>query len=116
MPGEMSDLKKPKRWKIAIACTILIFLPLFAYLQNNMISISEIQYENDSIPSSFNGLRILQVSDLHNKEFGNQQHQLITKTKESQPDIIVISGDIIDSRHPDIEAAMVLVTLSCGTN
>ena len=106
MPGERYDLKKSKRWEIAIACTILIFLPIFAYLQNNMITISEIHYENESVPSSFDGLRILQVSDLHNKEFGNQQYQLVAMTKEAQPDIIVITGDIIDSSHSDIEAAM----------
>jgi len=106
MPGMVCNLKKRRIWKIAIACTILVFLPLFAYLQNNMITITEIHYENESIPSSFSGLRILQVSDLHNKEFGNQQHQLAEMTKEADPDIILITGDIIDCSHPDIEAAM----------
>lgn len=99
-------MKKRKRRKFAIASLILIFLALFFCFQNNTITISVIQYKNESIPSSFDGFRILQVSDLHNKEFGNQQSKLIAMTGEADPDIILITGDIIDSSHPDIEAAM----------
>lgn len=82
------------------------FSSSFCLFEKNMITISEIHYENELIPTSFDGLRILQVSDLHNKKFGNQQHELAAMTKEADPDIILITGDIIDSSHPDIEAAM----------
>lgn len=101
-------MKKRKRWKLAIVCIILILIliPFFCYWQNNIITISEIHYKNESLPSSFNGFRILLVSDLHNKEFGYQQYQLVAMTKEAQPDIILITGDLIDSSHPDIDAAM----------
>lgn len=99
-------MKKRKRWKFVFTSIVLALLALFVYFQNNAITISEIQYKNEAIPSSFDGFRILQVSDLHNKEFGSQQSKLVAMTREADPDIILITGDIIDSGHPDIEVAM----------
>jgi hypothetical protein len=55
---------------------------------------------------SFNGFRIVHVSDLHNAEFGANQSRLIGAVKDVSPDLIAITGDLIDSRHTDIEKAM----------
>ena len=36
-------------------------------------------FKNDTIPESFNGYKILQISDLHNKEFGSKQNKILAK-------------------------------------
>ncbi len=84
----------------------LFVLILFFYWQNNDIVITDIKCSNKDIPISFDGFKILHVSDLHNKEFGKNQSGLMKLTKKMQPDIIVITGDLIDSNCTDIEIAM----------
>lgn len=85
--------------KLIIVMILLIFIITFCYWQNNNIVVTNIDYVNSKIPSGFNGCKILQISDLHNKEFGANQKNLISLTKEINPDIIVITGDLIDSRR-----------------
>ena len=51
------------------------------------------------------GYKIVHISDLHNTEFGKGNEQLLTLLKDSSPDIIVITGDIVDSRKTDVQVA-----------
>jgi len=76
---------------------------IFCYRQNNSIIVTNINYVNSKIPNNFNGYKILHISDLHNKEFGKNQKKLISLTKELNPDIIVVTGDLIDSRRTTID-------------
>ncbi len=85
---------------------LVILLLLFLYDQNNRIQISYFTVSSEKIPESFHNFKILHISDLHNKEFGVDQSILAEKTKEIEPDIIVITGDFIDRKRTDIEAAM----------
>ena len=48
------------------------------------------------LPVSFGGFRIAQVSDLHNAEFGEGNENLIELLSQTDPDIIVLTGDLID--------------------
>ncbi|OOR73656.1 hypothetical protein BK785_28235 [Bacillus thuringiensis serovar bolivia] len=71
--------KKIKRSILLIAT--LVGCSIFLFLQNNLISITEIKITSSKIPSSFKGYKILQISDLHNKKFGDNQDVLIQKMK-----------------------------------
>lgn len=84
----------------------LLGLTIFCFIQNNHIVTSKIEYNNSKIPAAFNDFTIAHISDLHNKEFLFNQSQLINKTKKINPDIIVITGDFIDSRRTNLEASM----------
>ena len=91
-----------------------VFLLFFAILiliffQNGDIMITSIEYKNKEVPDDFDGFKIMQISDLHNKMFGNGQSELIKLTKQAAPDMIAITGDLIDSYHTNIEAAMIYV-------
>ena len=50
------------------------------------------------LPEGFEGFRIAQISDLHNASFGNGNEKLLAALKEAKPDIIVLTGDLIDCR------------------
>ncbi|MDW7668155.1 MAG: metallophosphoesterase [Bacillota bacterium] len=84
---------------------ILIFIILFLIFSNNSIVITEHNYKNNKIPSYFDGFKILQVSDLHNKKFGENQQKIIEKIEGISPDIILITGDLIDRRKYDLNLA-----------
>ena len=49
---------------------------------------------------------IAQVSDLHNTEFGEENSDLLELLSEVEPHVIVLTGDLIDSRQTDIEIAL----------
>lgn len=70
-------------------------------LMTNAVAIS-----SSRIPTAFSGFRIAQVSDLHNAEFGKNNAELLKQLSESKPDIIVITGDLIDAQHTDVEIAL----------
>ena len=70
----------------------------FAYKQNKTLDVNTFTYRNEKIPKSFHGFRILHLSDLHNARFGFHQRKLCKEIQLADPDIIVISGDLIDKR------------------
>ncbi|MBE6950374.1 MAG: metallophosphoesterase [Ruminococcaceae bacterium] len=76
---------------------------------NTAIEINEWVIASTSVPEAFDGFRIAQVSDLHNTEFGTDNETLLTLLEQSEPDIIVLTGDLIDSRNTDIGIALSFV-------
>ena len=88
---------------------ILLFLLVFLYIQNQYLVVSTYEYMNEAIPENLNGYRIVQISDLHNTNFGIGNKRLIHKIKKLNPDMIVITGDIVDGTHTDVSAAVSFV-------
>ena len=56
------------------------------------------QVELSGLPAEFDGFRIAHLSDFHGYEFGANNEELLRKVAEQQPDLIVITGDIIDHK------------------
>lgn len=83
---------------IVFGIAILLVLVPFLNFQNNSIVITRETIKFNNLPDKFNGYKILQISDLHNKEFGKDQYRLARLVKRESPDLIVITGDLIDSR------------------
>lgn len=96
-----------KRMKRLLIC-LLVFSAIFGfcYFENNAITVSEYEIVSNKLPESFDGFVIAHLSDLHNKSFGKDHERLIQKVKKQDPDIIVITGDLIDSNHPDVEKGL----------
>ena len=88
---------------------LLIFVVLFLYEQNNRIVISKHRVKDKKVPSAFNGFKILHLSDLHNKSFGKNQVFLLNKIRKLNPDIILITGDLIDRRRTDFKPVLHLL-------
>ena len=87
--------------KIKVILTLFILLA-FALLQNNLIIIHPITIVSEDIPEAISGYKILQISDLHNKQFKFKQQPLVNKINAEKPDMIVITGDLIDYRSKDL--------------
>lgn len=99
--------KKMKRSLIGLLVFLLILV--FLWFENNAITVSDYLIESEKLSESFDNFVIVQLSDLHNKSFGNNQERLIRKIKNQKPDMIVITGDLIDSNRPDVEPGLILV-------
>ncbi len=99
-----------KRMARLLKCLLfLLVIFILLYVENNVIDVSQYRVSNEKIPQSFDGYVIVQISDLHNKLFGKNQKRLMEKIKKEDPDLIVITGDLIDSNHPDVEKGLIFV-------
>lgn len=85
-----------------------LLLGAFFYWQNNGLMLTKMTYRGD-IPVGFDGYRILQVADLQNKVFGREQEPLLRMIERSAPDIIVLTGDLLDRNRTDVDTAMGLI-------
>lgn len=72
---------------------------------NTRIVVTTMEVESERLPEEFDGYRIVQVSDLHNDEFGEKNERLLAVIKEAKPDMIAITGDLLDSRRTSVEKA-----------
>lgn len=88
------------------AILILIALIIWTIWGNTALMINSYILTSNRLPKAFSGLRIAQISDLHNTEFGHNNEALLSLLKSTQPDIILITGDLIDSRRTDIPLAL----------
>ena len=91
-----------------IIVTVLVFIVFFIW-QNNDIVTTDVVYKNSKIPKEFEGFNIVHISDLHNKMFGKDQKTILNKIVKTRPDIIVITGDLVDRRRYDLEKAIVFI-------
>ena len=102
--------KVSKKLKIFFIIVLVVgIIIVFCIWQNDSVIITNINYTNNKIPNEFNEYKIAQISDLHNKKFGKNQKYLIRKIKEVSPDIIVVTGDLVDRRTYNLEVAMELI-------
>ena len=72
---------------------------------NKSIVTTEYEIGSPRVPEAFDGFRIVQVSDLQSEYFGLSQSSLLRAVRNGDPDIIVITGDLIDRNHTDYMAA-----------
>lgn len=102
-----------KSKKLKIVLTIIIFFLgsiIFCIYENNSIVITKSNFSSKKITSDFEGFTIAQISDLHNKLFGNDQAKILNKLKSISPDIIVVTGDLIDRRKYNLDIAMTFIS------
>ncbi|MCL2088148.1 MAG: metallophosphoesterase [Oscillospiraceae bacterium] len=84
-----------RRRVLQIVVSILLLYLFFFYYQNNVIMVTKI----DMTSGKTNGVRIVHLSDLHDKQFGRDNKRLLKKVSSLEPDIIVVTGDTLD--NPD---------------
>ena len=90
---------------IVLAASVLL-LSVWILWANTAPEVTEYEIVSQRLPRSFDGFRIAQISDLHNDELGPGNAKLIELLTLAQPDIIVFTGDLIDSRQTDVETAL----------
>lgn len=106
MKKEHNNPRQKNRYCVIGLFLFIIFITaIWTLWGNTALEVNEIAISSDSIPPAFSNFRIAQVSDLHNAEFGKDNEILLQKLAESRPDIIVITGDLVDSSHTDLDVA-----------
>lgn len=101
--------KKKKFIFLAVGAAILAALVIWIAWGNTALELNTYTISSSKLPQSFDGYRIAHVSDLHNAEMGKDNENLLTMLRDADPDMIAITGDLIDSRNTDIEIALQFV-------
>ena len=81
---------------------------------NRAVVTTSISIRHHAIPRSFEGFRIAHMTDLHNARLGREHRQLRKHLTEAHPDIIVMTGDIIDARWTNIPRALEVAAIAVG--
>lgn len=105
---KFNDLKPKRRYWFGIVIVVVFIVLVFLFIQNKWIVVSQYSVVNEKIPEDFDEFRVVQVSDFHNAKFGKNNMILVEKIMKLKPDIIVITGDLIDSNDTDIPVAIEL--------
>ena len=88
---------------LGLLCILGIVQILWA---NTAVSLTEYTVKSEHLPENFRGFKIAHISDLHNDELGENNEKIISIIVKANPDIIVVTGDIIDSYTPDADIAV----------
>jgi hypothetical protein len=94
---------KTKKNKFRITVPIFaiwyVIFCVFSLYQNYHLVVTEYDYKSSKVSAELSGYTIVQISDLHNQIFGIGQKSLLKKIREQSPDMIVVTGDVVDLTH-----------------
>ena len=97
---------KKRRTIIIAVAAVLLALAVWTVWGNTALELNTYKVSSDALSDAFNGYRIAHVSDLHNAEMGDGNEKLLAMLRAAEPDMIAITGDMIDSRNTDVEVAL----------
>ena len=63
--------------------------------------------------STISSLRIVQLTDLHNSEFGEDNARLVSAVRDQSPDLILLTGDLLNSDEQRTDIATDLIAKLC---
>lgn len=99
-------LSKKALISVCTLIAVLLVLIIWTIWGNTALMVSTVTVSSNCIPTAFNGFLIAQVSDLHNAVFGENNAELLQILSECKPNIIVVTGDLVDAEHTDIDVAL----------
>lgn len=103
-------MKNKKILKYSFLVLLIIVIGCFVVYDNYTLETTEYTIESNTLPQSFNNFKIIQISDLHNTSFGENNEDLIEIIKNEKPDAVFVTGDTIDGFYTNIEIPINLFT------
>lgn len=99
-------VKKKRIIVLAVVAAAFLTLIIWTVWGNTALELNTYTVSSDRLPEPFDGYCIAHISDLHNAEMGKNNEKLLDMLREVEPDIIAITGDLIDSRNTNVEIAL----------
>lgn len=96
-------IKKRRRWPWTLLVTALCLGAGAAWFRWEQTGLDpeELTVADEKLPAAFDGLRISLVSDVHCAVFGTDNETLLSAVAEQKPDLIAVTGDLVDRYHTD---------------
>lgn len=112
----MKKLSKRKRFILIILSVVfalILGISTWGVIENNSPRLTKYTVKSSDLPDSFKGYKIAQISDLHNAEIGEGNKKVLELLTLADPDIILLTGDLIDSRKTKIDVAVEFAKKAC---
>lgn len=93
-----------------ILLTITIIMIAIIYISMNWIEVTEVEIITNKLPENIKELKIIHLTDLHGKELGDQNKRIVEAINKEHPDLIVLTGDMINSVKDDGSATVAILT------
>ncbi len=78
---------------------LLAFFCVFNIILNKNIFVREYKIQSEKITEKFNNYKIVQITDVHSIRNEISLEKIINKVKKENPDIICVTGDLIDAEY-----------------
>lgn len=101
------SFKKSFLWGLIALLLPPVVMGYGAFIERNIYKVNEIEMEFDSLPESFDGYRIVHISDIHARSFSGRQQSLqkaVDKINSLTPDMIAVTGDLMTMAPGEIDA------------
>jgi len=86
-----------RRRKTAVLLVLTALLAAgFLLWGNCSLQTTETALVSPALPPAFDGLRIVELADLHGRVFGRGSRRLLAAVRRAEPDLICIDGDLFD--------------------
>lgn len=95
--------------KLLVIIGLISLISYIVFKGNTTVGTSYYEVTSKRLPASFNGYKIVQLSDLHDAMFGENHKDVVDIVKEINPHAIFITGDFIDRNRYDLEQSILLV-------
>lgn len=102
----MAAEKKKLITIFAVVAALLVALIVWIAWGNTALELNTYTITSDKLPEAFDGYSIAHISDLHNAEMGEDNEKLLSMLRSAEPEMIAITGDLIDSRNTNVEIAL----------
>lgn len=85
--------------RLLIGAGILAGLFCLNYWMNHQIFVRHMKIESASLPEEFQDFQIVQLTDIHSIRSQEQMEKILKKVRKEQPEVIVVTGDLVDSDY-----------------
>jgi predicted MPP superfamily phosphohydrolase len=92
------------RWALLIAASAFAVAAVAGYIGSRWLRVKELDACFPDLPESLEGMRIVQVSDLHVGPHTSRSYlaAVVRKVRDARPDLIAITGDQVDDYARDV--------------
>lgn len=102
-------MSRKNKIKTVVALSLAVVLAALlgvAIWQNKALQLNTVSVSYGWLPPELDGYRIAHISDLHNTEIGEDNRTLIEMLEAARPDMIAMTGDMIDASRTDIDVVL----------
>ncbi|MFC7457820.1 metallophosphoesterase [Brachybacterium sp. GCM10030267] len=111
-------IRRPRRQRAAVILLagLLALLVGAGWLlwDNRRLDVTSYQVPVQQLPAAADGVRIAQLSDVHAASFGTFPDRIVSAVRSAEPDLIALTGDLIDIRTADLGASLDLAEQLAG--
>ena len=102
-------------WMFLIALVVCLII-LWLYSENTSLQVSKKIITTSKLPKGFNGYKIAHISDFHNTTSKRLAMSIVGRINKSKVDMVVITGDTLDSRRTNVKVALKFISMLVNNN